>query len=267
MGIFPKSNRMLPRLSRSLRVPQSISHSSRPAHTRGILHLPIIGAIGGKFLAAMFVKKAVVLHILSRYGTKGTSKILREMNEQAALKLGKQAYPPTMKTGVEAGIDALEASVANLNPTEQADLVWKWVKSLDPVVIKNLVYGNYSVRGVVKLFTGSGKEQAEVREELAKDKSTPVAVRLPAGVKQDGKRGEVAVGSPQQLSLTQMIVDRVPELDDKYTVVLVDKFNLPESAVVTNKPAGVAKPQMETKVASVLVDEVIKRAPEALTKP
>jgi hypothetical protein len=138
---------------------------------RTLLHIPIIGLVTPKILAALALKKTVVLAILRKYGVKGTFDILRESNAQLGRQLGSTAYPPSAQAAVSAGLSALEMSVSKLEITEQAEVIWKWLKTVDSTLyvesLKKLV--DFSPKPTAVSFTPEEQQQTEDVIKAIKD--------------------------------------------------------------------------------------------------
>ena len=154
---------------------------------RGLLHIPLLGVLTPKILAALAMKKAVVVAVLHKYGLKGTFDILRTTNDQLATQLGKTTYPPAARNAVRAGLDALEVSIGKLSPEEQADVVYKWLKTVDPTLL---------VESFKKYITTS---------------PGPVAEETP----------QESVDAEKEVEAIKSIEKLFPEIAKKYHVVLV----------------------------------------------
>ena len=165
------------------------SSSHQIQQQRGIFHLPLLGIITPKVLAALAMKKVVVVAFLQKYGVKGTFDILRAGNDQLGNRLGSAAYPPAARAAVSAGLDALEISVRKLEPADQADMIWKWLKSVDP---------NILVEGARKYVYTSPAPLAEESKE---------------------ERAEVE----DQVQAINEIAKQFPKVNDKYVIVLIPK--------------------------------------------
>jgi hypothetical protein len=156
---------------------------------RHLLHIPLLGLLTPKVLAALAVKKTVVVAVLQKYGIKGTFDILRATNDQLGTQLGGAAYPPAARAAVKAGLDALESSVAKLDSKEQVDIVYKWISALDPSLLVE-AFKNY-------VSTNPAPEPADTPE----DKTEKLA----------------------EIKLIKEIGDRFPEVARKYHIVLVQR--------------------------------------------
>jgi len=161
---------------------------------RAILHIPFLGILTPKVLAALALKKTVVLAIIQKYGIKGTFDLLRETNEQLAKQLGPGAYPPTAKSAVKAGLDALELSVSKLDKNEQAEMLWNWLKNVDPSLAVE-TFKRYVNLSPQPSPTDSREERIQTEEEIQ-------AIRA--------------------------IAEQFPDISRKYNIVLIEKEPTPE---------------------------------------
>ena len=158
---------------------------------RSIIHLPIIGILGPKVIAALALKKAVVVAFLRKYGVKGTFEILRRSNDELGKQLGT-SYPPSAQMAVRTTLDALEVTVSKLEPTEQIEVLWNWLKSIDPKYLTAFLNHYVTFVNPVELKPSDDTQAKETKE---------------------------------MENLLKLIAERVPELKDKYNVILIEKIN------------------------------------------
>lgn len=100
------------------------------------MHLPILGALGGKLFAALALKKVAVAAIIRRLGVKGTIDQLHTINESL---LEKGLCSKASHQAAKASIDSLETALADVQESEQAQRVWEWMdsfKSKNPTLIE-----------------------------------------------------------------------------------------------------------------------------------
>ena len=103
-----------------------------PAQTRGlVVHLPLIGAVGlSKAVALLAVKKVLVVELIRRYGVKETFDVLRKVNDELYKRSEGRYAEPAYKAAA-AGIDALELGMVKLEPAEQIDVLFRWLREAE----------------------------------------------------------------------------------------------------------------------------------------